>query len=171
MIFSLRAAAVLAATVTIPVLLPAQQAPAAAPRSVPVSNLRYEISFDSATARRSVIAVALSFDVADKGLVLLSLPSWTPGSYEISNFARFVSGFSPTAADKPLDWDKLDYDTWRIDPAGARSVTVRFDYHAVTLDNAAAWSQADFALVNGTNIFPYPEGRGFEFPATVTVKT
>ena len=172
MIASLRAAAVLAATLTVPALLPAQQqAPAAAPRSVPVSNLRYEITFDSATAGRNVIAVAVSFDVADKGLVLLSLPSWTPGSYETSNFARFVSGFSPRAADKPLDWDKLDYDTWRIDPAGARSVTVRFDYHAVTLDNAAAWSQADFALVNGTNIFPYPEGRGFEFPATVTVKT
>ncbi len=172
MIASLRAAAVLAATVTVPVLLPAQQqAPAAAPRSVPVSNLRYEVTFDLTTAQRNVIAVAVSFDVADKGLVLLSLPSWTPGSYEISNFARFVSGFSPRAADKPLDWDKLDYDTWRIDPAGARSVTVRFDYHAVTLDNAAAWSQADFAFVNGTNIFPYPEGRGFEFPATVTVKT
>jgi len=50
-------------------------------------------------------------------------------------------------------------------------VTVRFDCHAVTLDNAAAWSQPDFAFVNGTNIFPYPEGRGFEFPASVTVKT
>jgi predicted metalloprotease with PDZ domain len=172
MIASLRAAAVLAATVALPAVLPAQQqASAAPPRSVPVSNLRYEITFDSATARRNVIAVAVSFDIADKGLVLLSLPSWTPGSYEISNFARFVSDFSPRTADKPLDWDKLDYDTWRIDPAGARSVTVRFDYHAVTLDNAAAWSQADFALVNGTNIFPYPEGRGFEFPATVTVKT
>ena len=113
----------------------------------------------------------MNFDVGDKGAVLLSFPSWTPGSYEISNFARFVSGFSATAAGKPLDWDKLDYDTWRIDPAGARSVTVRFDCHAVTLDNATAWSQPDFAFVNGTNIFPYPEGRGFEFPATVTVKT
>ena len=168
---SFRMAAILAAA-TLPTLLGAQQqAPAAAVRSVPVSNLRYEITFDSATARRHTIAVAVNFDVGDKGAVLLSFPSWTPGSYEISNFARFVSGFSATAAGKPLDWDKLDYDTWRIDPAGAHSVTVRFDCHAVTLDNAAAWSQSDFAFVNGTNIFPYPEGRGFEFPASVTVKT
>jgi predicted metalloprotease with PDZ domain len=168
---SFRMAAILAAA-TVPTLLGAQQqAPAAAVHSVPVSNLRYEITFDSATARRHIIAVAVNFDVGDKGAVLLSFPSWTPGSYEISNFARFVSGFSATAAGKPLDWDKLDYDTWRIDPAGARSVTVRFDCHAVTLDNAAAWSQPDFAFVNGTNIFPYPEGRGFEFPASVTVKT
>jgi len=168
---SFRMAAILAAT-TLPTLLGAQQqAPAAAARSIPVSNLRYEITFDSATARRHIIAVAVNFDVRDNGAVLLSFPSWTPGSYEISNFARFVSGFSATAGGKPLDWDKLDYDTWRIEPAGARAVTVRFDCHAVTLDNAAAWSQPDFAFVNGTNIFPYPEGRGFEFPASVTVKT
>jgi predicted metalloprotease with PDZ domain len=173
MIASLRAAAILVAA-TLPGFLPAQQkAPAAASplRSAAVSNLRYEVSFDSATAARNVIAVAVTFDVGEKGLVLLSIPTWTPGSYEIANFARFVSDFSPRAADRPLDWDKLDYDTWRIDPAGARSVTVRFDYHATTLDNAAAWSRPDFAFVNGTNIFPYPEGRGFEFPATVTVKT
>ena len=171
MILSLRAAAVLAGA-TLPSLLPAQQPPpAAAARSAAVSNLRYEVTFDSATARRNSVAVAVNFDVADKGAVLLSFPSWTPGSYEISNFARFVTGFSATAAGKPLDWDKLDYDTWRIDPAGARSVAVRFDYQAVTLDNAAAWSRPDFAFVNGTNIFPYPEGRGFEFGASVTVKT
>jgi predicted metalloprotease with PDZ domain len=171
MIPLLRAAATLAAA-TLPGLLPAQQqAPAGAPRSAPVSNLRYEVTFDSTTAQRNLIAVAVSFDIGEKGAVLLSFPSWTPGSYEISNFARVVSGFSATAAGKPLDWDKLDYDTWRIDPAGARSVTVRFDCHAVTLDNASAWSQSDFAFVNGTNIFPYPEGRGYQFPATVTVKT
>jgi predicted metalloprotease with PDZ domain len=167
---SFRMAAILAAA-TLPTLLEAQQQAPAAVRSVPLSNLRYEITFDSTTARQHIIAVAVNFDVGDKGAVLLSFPSWTPGSYEISNFARFVSGFSATAAGKPLDWDKLDYDTWRIDPAGARSVTVRFDCRAVTLDNAAAWSQSDFAFVNGTNIFPYPEGRGFEFPASVTVKT
>ena len=113
----------------------------------------------------------MTFDVGGPGQVLLSFPAWTPGSYEITNFARFVTGFSATAGDKALDWDKLDYDTWRIDPAGARAVTVRFDYRADTLDNAMAWSRPDFAFFNGTNLFPYPEGRGFNFPAPVTVKT
>ena len=57
---SFRMAAILAAA-TVPTLLGAQQqAPAAAVRSVPVSNLRYEITFDSATARRHIIAVAVN---------------------------------------------------------------------------------------------------------------
>jgi predicted metalloprotease with PDZ domain len=169
---SFRTAATLAVIATLPGNLPAQRpAPAAPVRSVPVSNLHYEISFDSATARRNTIGVTVSFDVGAKGLVLLSFPAWTPGSYEIANFARFVTDFDATAAGKRLDWDKLDYDTWRIEPAGARSVAVRFAYRAVTLDNAAAWSRSDFAFVNGTNVLPYPEGLGFEFPASVTVKT
>jgi predicted metalloprotease with PDZ domain len=103
--------------------------------------------------------------------VLLSLPAWTPGAYEISNFSRWVSAFAPTAGGQPLGWDKLDYDTWRVQPGGAKSVTVTFDYLADSLDNAMAWARPDFAFFNGTNLFLYPEGRGFDFPATVRVHT
>jgi predicted metalloprotease with PDZ domain len=143
----------------------------ATPRSVPISNIRYELTFDSASARERTIRVSMSFDVSGKGPVLLSLPSWTPGAYEISNFARWVSDFSASANEKPVRWDKLDPDTWRLQPGAARALTVRFDYLADTLDNAMAWARPDFVLFNGTNVLLYPEGTGFDFPATVTVKT
>ena len=152
-----------------PVSASAQRA--AAPTSAPIRNVRYEITFDSTTAQSRTIQVAMSFDMAGPGPVLLSLPAWTPGAYELSFFARWVSNFNPRSGDTALAWDKLDYDTWRVQPAGAKSVTVRFDYLADTLDNAMAWSRPDFALFNGTNVLPYPEGRGTSFPATVTVKT
>ena len=109
-------------------------------RSAPVANLRYEVTFDSASAAQRTLKVAMTFDVGGPGPVLLSLPAWTPGAYEIANFARWVAGFTAPPGGKALDWDKLDYDTWRIDPAGARTVTVRFDYRADTLDNAMAWA-------------------------------
>ena len=113
----------------------------------------------------------MTFDVAGSGPVLLSFPAWTPGAYEISNFARRVMNFTPTAGDRPLAWDKFDYDTWRVQPGSARAITVRYDYLADTLDNAKSWSRPDFVLFNGTNLLPYPEGSDFNFPATVTVKT
>lgn len=142
-----------------------------APLSAPITNLRYDLTFDSATARQRSIRVALSFEVAGPGPVLLSLPAWTPGSYAISNFARWVVGFAAAGEDKALTWDKLDYDTWRVLPGGARSIKVSFDYLADSLDNAMSWAQPDFALFNGTNLLFYPEGRGFNLPATLTVKT
>ncbi len=157
-----------------PASAPAQQktaAPAAASVSAPLGNIRYEITFDSLTAQARTLQVAMSFDVQGPGPVLLSFPAWTPGAYELSWFARWVSNFTPTAGDKPLGWDKLDYDTYRVNPAGARSLTVRFNYLADTLDNAMAWARPDFVLFNGTNVLPYPEGRGTNFPATVNIKT
>src|SRR5204862_257262 len=42
---------------------------------------------------------------------------------------------------------------------------------AVSLDNAMSWARPDFLLVNGTNVFMYPEGRSPTFPATVVVHT
>lgn len=140
-------------------------------RSAPITNLRYDLAFDSATARQRTIKVAMSFDVAGPGPVLLSLPAWTPGAYEISNFARWLVGFNATGGEKPLVWDKLDFDTWRVQPGRARSITVRFDYVADTLDNGMAWTRPDFGFFNGTNLLFYPEGRGFDFPAAVTIKT
>ncbi len=144
---------------------------AAPPRSAPLSNLRYQVTFDSAAAAARTLKVSLTFDVAGPGPVLLSLPAWTPGSYEINNFARWILDFSAVAADKPLAWDKLDYDTWRVQPGGAKTITVAFDYRADTLDNAMAWTRRDFGFFNGTNLFFYPEGRGFNFPASVTIRT
>ncbi len=148
---------------------PATPAPA---RSAPISNIRYDVAFDSAMAARRIVQVAMAFDVGPgTAPVLLSIPAWTPGAYEISNFARWVSGFSATAGDRALLWDKADPDTWRIRSTGAGRVTVRFDYLADSLDNAMAWSRPDFLLFNGTNLFPYAEGRGFDFPATVSLQT
>ena len=150
---------------------PTTPAAPAALRSAPLTNLRYDVTFDSASAARRTIKVGFAADVGGTGPVLLTLPAWTPGAYEITNFARWVSNFTPTAGGKPLSWDKLDYDTWRIQPAGAKELTVTFDYLADTLDNAMAWAKPDFAFFNGTNLFLYPEGRGFDFPATVRIHT
>jgi predicted metalloprotease with PDZ domain len=150
----------------------AQETGTAALRSAPISNIRYEVTFDRASAATRRLRVATTFDVDGAGPVLLSLPAWTPGAYEMSWFARWVTGFTAQAVGgAALDWDEVDYDTWRIDTRGARSVTVRFDYVADTLDNAMSWTRPDFAMFNGTNIFMYAEGRSLDFGAQVTVRT
>jgi predicted metalloprotease with PDZ domain len=123
------------------------------------------------TAQARTLHVAMTFDVTGTGPVLLSLPAWTPGAYEISNFARWISNFGAASGSKAVTWDKLDPDTWRVRPDGAKNVTVSFDYLADSLDNAIAWARGEFVFFNGTNIFLYPEGRPTDFTSTVTVKT
>lgn len=139
--------------------------------SAPITNIHYEVTADREALARRKLGVTMSFDAADNSAVLLSLPAWTPGAYEISNFARWVSGFRPDQDGAQLRWEKLDFDTWRLHPAHAGHVMVSFTYTADTLDNAMSWSRPDFALFNGTNLFMYPEGRPTDFASTVTVKT
>ena len=152
-------------------LVPPRAAAQFSATSAPITDIRYEVTFNRSNGERRQVTCAMSFTVGGTDAVLLSIPEWTPGSYEIDNFARDVANFSAEQAGATLTWDKLDHDTWRVRPRGVGEVTVRFDYLADSLDNANTWARPDFLLFNGTNLFPYPEGRGFDFPATVTVKT
>ena len=139
--------------------------------SAPINDIRYEVTFTRANGESRLVSSAMTFTVGGVAPVLLSLPAWTPGAYEIDNFARNVLNFSAEEMGMSLSWDKIDPDTWRVRPRGAGEVTVRFFYFADSLDNANSWARPDFLLFNGTNLFFYPEGRGFNFPATVTVNT
>lgn len=140
-------------------------------RSIPVTQVRYDVTFDSVTAESRTIGMAMSFVTSAPGDVLLSLPAWTPGSYEISNYARFVNMFTAAQGSDSLRWDKTDPDTWRIRVTGAGPVRVAFEYTADSLDNAMSWSKPDFAFFNGTNVFMYPEGQPSDFKAVVHVNT
>lgn len=150
-------------------LLPLAAQAQEVPRSAPIDGVHYDVTFNRATAQTRSARVAMSFDVKGTDPVLLSLPAWTPGAYRVSYFARNVLGFEAMQADSALRWDKLDHDTWRVRPSGPGRVTARFRYAADSLDNAMAWSRADFLLFNGTNLFMYPEGLGFDWPATVQI--
>lgn len=98
---------------------------------------------------------------------LVSLPAWTPGHYEIENYARYVRGFRASGADGgELRWDKLDPDTWRVFSRGYDQVRVAFEYYADTLNLSGSLIREDFAFFNGTNLFLYPEGL-YEYPARV----
>ncbi|GAC1515568.1 MAG: PDZ domain-containing protein [Gemmatimonadaceae bacterium] len=164
------ASALLAALLATPAFAQRHPSPvgAAAPT---ISDVRYDITFDRGAARERRIRVAMSFNPRTNDAVLLSLPVWTPGAYEVTNFAHWLTKFAATGDGRALAWDKTDFETWRVRPAGAKSVTVSFEYIADTLDNGMAWARPDFALVNGTNVFFYPEGKSLDFPSSVVVHT
>src|SRR5215471_9448051 len=139
--------------------------------SAPIRDVRYDVTFMRANAQYRVVDVSMTFMTSGTSNVVLSLPAWTPGAYEISNYARWLGAFEVTGDGAPLSWDKLDFEKWRIRPAGAKSIRVSFRYRADSLDNAMSWARPDFLLFNGTNLFLYPEGQPLDFAASVTVHT
>ena len=139
--------------------------------SAPVTDIRYEITADSAAVGRRQLGVSMSFQVESASPVILALPAWSPGHYTLLWFARRVSDFSAASSGTPLTWRKLDFQTWEIQPRSAGTVRVSFQYLADAVDRAVAWTSPNFAFFNGTNLFLYPVGRGFNWPAQVAVRT
>jgi predicted metalloprotease with PDZ domain len=139
--------------------------------SAPIADISYEITADSVAVGRRQLGVVMSFTAASASPVILALPAWSPGHYTLLWFARRVSQFSAQSNGAPLEWKKLDFQTWEIRPRAAGPVRVSFNYLADAVDRAVAWTSPNFAFFNGTNLFLYPVGRGFDWPARVAVRT
>ncbi len=124
---------------------------------LPAQTVRYDISLSAGTSQ---FHVAAEFPAAGKDTLFVSLPAWSPGNYEIQNYARYVHGFgAKNAAGQALHWDRADKDTWRVATGKADRVTVEFDYAADTLDLSVARVAGDFAQFLGTNLFLFEEGQ------------
>lgn len=140
-----------------------------APVSAELTGLRFEVAVGPQQVADAALQVRVRFDVRGRAPILLSMPAWTPGAYEIANHARGVLAFTATQAGRPLRWDKLDADTWRIWPERAGRVELRYGVRAERLDVAGSWLTDGFGFFNGTNVFLEVEGRP-ETAATVAVE-
>jgi predicted metalloprotease with PDZ domain len=111
--------------------------------------------------------VSAEFPARAKDTLYVSLPAWSPGNYEIQNYARYVRHFgAKSVTGQALFWDRLDKDTWRVVTGKSDRVTAEFDYLADTVDLSLARISGEFGQFLGTNLFLYEEGR-LDRPAEV----
>jgi len=147
---------------------PARSAVAPKPAdAIVVSAARYRVTVDRS---QNAFAVRAEFTFPQgRDTVLLSLPAWSPGAYDIDNYARYVHGVRAEADGRPVPWDKLDKDTWRIASGGARTVALEFLTNPDSMMLQYSGIRGDFAWFNGTNLFVYPEGSDYTFAADVEI--
>ena len=118
-------------------------------------TVRYEVS-----VAHGEFHVAAEFPTNGKDALFVSLPAWSPGNYEIQNYARYLHGFvAKNSSGQPLYWDRADKDTWRVATGRSDRVTVEFDYSSDTIDLSIARTAQDFAQFLGTNLFMFEEGQ------------
>ena len=137
--------------------------PLSAQTTTPV---KYDVSIPAPAAR--LFHVSAEFPARGKDTLYLSLPAWSPGSYEIQNYARYVRHFgAKNTQGQPLFWDRFDKDTWRVVTGKSDRVTAEFDYLADTIDLSLARIAGEFGQFLGANVFLYEE-RQLERPAEVS---
>jgi predicted metalloprotease with PDZ domain len=77
--------------------------------------------------------VEISVEPSGREALEFVLPSWTPGSYMIREYARHVQAFAAHADGTPAAWTKSAKDAWRVETGGAQRVVVRYRVHAFDL--------------------------------------
>ena len=103
------------------------------------------------------VDVSLTLPV-DSAVIEFSMPSWTPGSYQILDYAAQVERLRARgAAGRDLAIQKVTKNRWQLQVQGESSVTIEYSVWAGRLGVNSSWVENEFGLLNGASIFMYTE--------------
>ena len=119
--------------------------------------MKYSISYNQ--PEKHFIDFELSIKVLEKDSVVLQLPSWRPGRYELADFAKNVKDFIITDnKNNVVSFEKISKDSWKVDTAKYDEIIVRYSYYAAELNAGSTYLNEDQLYINPVNCMIYIEG-------------
>jgi predicted metalloprotease with PDZ domain len=97
------------------------------------------------------------------------MPAWMPGFYRIMDYEKNVSNFrAADGAGRPLGWEKVTRNTWRVVCANSSAVVLDYDVYGDVRFVAQNDLDGGRAFIAPPGMFLYPAGRTGH-PVTVTI--
>lgn len=88
------------------------------------------------------------------------MPVWTPGYYQRLDFANNLDSFSATDPMlKPLTWEKVNDNTWRVQTNNAANFALRYVIRATRAFVATPFLDSTRGYISPAGVFLYPAGR------------
>jgi predicted metalloprotease with PDZ domain len=103
------------------------------------------------------VELALPAEAVAQGAVA-ALPAWTPGSYLVRDYARFLDRVRAQDGRKELHLEKLDKQRWRL-PASKRDLRIRYRVYGNDLTVRTNHVDATHAQIIPAATFLYLEGQ------------
>lgn len=124
------------------------------------------ITYTIAMPRPHTHLFHLTLDVTavNSDQTILRLPTWTPGSYLIREFARHLQAFAAfdAANGQPLAWSKTAKDTWQVATPDVDRLRVTYQVYAHDLSVRTSHLDGSHGYFNGANVFLYLPERTHE---------
>lgn len=124
-----------------------------AKEGAPASLSAIEYTLSMPRPQSHLFHVEMRIPNAPRSLVV-RMPTWTPGSYLVREFARHVEDLRVTGGRAR----RIDKSGWRIVGRGG-DVVVRYKVYAHELSVQTSHLDASHGYLNGTSVFLYAEGR------------
>lgn len=136
---------------------PGNPSPVAIVPAAEDADIKYSLDFADASAH--YVQVSMTCNVqADQTEIMM--PTWTPGSYLMREYARFVDHESAVGDDKkPRTVTKSRKNRWTIDTKDTKSITFTYQLYCHELSVRTNWVEADLAVLNGAATFVVPVDR------------
>ena len=115
--------------------------------------LQYTVSFHDCD--RHTIDIEAMIPTSGQEQVELTLPTWTPGSYLIREYARHISEIKATnpADGSSLTIEKRKKNSWAVTCRGIPLVTVRYRLYCREMGVRNNWVERDFGFLTGAATF------------------
>lgn len=88
--------------------------------------------------------------------VIIQLPAWRPGRYELGNFAKNVqkwAAFDNNGA--PLKFEKTAKDTWKVNTKNVSTLHIKYNYYAAEINAGSSYLDENQLYVNPVNCCVY----------------
>src|SRR5215216_3732669 len=143
--------------------------PILAAAQAPVADISFTVAMSRPHTHLFDIDVTIKRNANGPQEELLVMPVWTPGSYLIREFARNVQDLTAsTATNQPLEWEKINKNTWRVVTNGARDWRATYRVYANELSVRTSELNSSHAFWNNANLLMYLDSF-LKAPSTVRV--
>jgi predicted metalloprotease with PDZ domain len=103
---------------------------------------------------RHFITFEAEFPTHGQSSLILQLPSWRPGRYELGNFAKNIRGWQiKNGSGNELPFSKTTKDAWCVQTNGAAVVHLSYQYYAAELNAGSSFLDEDQLYINPVNCF------------------
>ncbi|KAA3616572.1 MAG: M61 family peptidase [Calditrichaeota bacterium] len=110
-----------------------------------------------------VLHIEMKAPVSQQDFTDFRMPAWRPGRYVTQNFARNVLKFHAHDENNlPLDFKKIDKDTWRVQSGSSKFVTAKYEYYANEFDAGNTYFDDREIYLNPITCLMYIPGRELE---------
>jgi predicted metalloprotease with PDZ domain len=118
--------------------------------------MKYKISYSNPLCH--FIDIEAVFEHVPKEALILKLPSWRPGRYQLMHFSRNIQRFEVSdLAGNKLKYKKIGVEKWKIEVPGADGIRVSYNYFAAQMDGGSSWLDEHQLYVNPINCLLYHE--------------
>lgn len=120
--------------------------------------MKYIISYSK--PNNHYIDIEFIADKISQDEIVIQLPAWRPGRYELGNFAKNIQKWAAfDEGGKALKFEKITKDSWKVQTKGVSSIHVRYNYYAAELNAGSTFLDSAQLYMNPVNCCVYIPNR------------